>query len=249
MDTDAHIKQIYANCREIPDQKTEMFSQMLLGQNLSIVDSKGKWKQCRLPDGNICWLPQASLGEGHWEPENPVICGNLSATVWRETKISSEPVISISYGAVLDLLESGDEYSAVLLANEMQGFIRNSDIFSSGSMLADLMRFTDVPYLWGGTTGWGVDCSGLVQLVYSAHGINLPRNASQQAKLGEYVRRSDLAPADLVFFAEKQSIDHVAVHLGEGQLIHAGMSNGCVKIEELSTPYLSENFHSARRVL
>jgi cell wall-associated NlpC family hydrolase len=94
---------------------------------------------------------------------------------------------------------------------------------------ADLLRtaeaFLGIPYLWGGTTALGIDCSGFVQQVYRLNGVALPRDADQQAMLG---RRVDEARAGDLFFFGAESVTHVALATGPNDFIHAPMKGGLV---------------------
>jgi cell wall-associated NlpC family hydrolase len=94
------------------------------------------------------------------------------------------------------------------------------------------MSFTGLCYLWGGTSGFGFDCSGFVWLMLRRHGITIPRDAHDQAAAGQPVSVSELEPADLVFFAERPGghVHHVAMVLGGGQLIHAPRTGRPVEV-------------------
>jgi RHS repeat-associated protein len=108
-------------------------------------------------------------------------------------------------------------------------------------------RFLGVPYLWGGTTPHGFDCSGLVQYVYEhAANIDLPRTTWYQRYEGVEAVRSSLRPGDLVFF---NADDHVGIYLGNGKFIHAPHTGDFVKISDLSSGHYAFVFNRARRII
>ena len=109
-----------------------------------------------------------------------------------------------------------------------------------------------VPYLWGGTSRRGIDCSGFTQYSYRKIGYELNRTAVSQLENGIVVAKADMQPGDLVFFKNTTNngriATHVGIYLGDGKMIHSGASKGVV-IVPLSQEYWQEHFLCARRVL
>lgn len=108
------------------------------------------------------------------------------------------------------------------------------------------------PYVYGGASPGGFDCSGLTQYAYKSAGVTLPHSASQQAAKGTAVARSALRPGDLVFFDTSgghSTVTHVGIYIGEGQFISAQSGAGRVAVASLTNSYWSSAYLSARRVV
>lgn len=107
-----------------------------------------------------------------------------------------------------------------------------------------------VPYVWGGDSPAGFDCSGFTRYVYARHGIRLPRQAADQYEVGARVDRGDVRAGDLVFFTTIASgASHVGLALGDDQFVHAPSERGVVRVERLTGSYWSRRWVGARRVI
>ncbi len=111
------------------------------------------------------------------------------------------------------------------------------------------LSFLGVPYLWGGTSPSGFDCSGLVYYVYAQQGVKLPRVAADQARVGQPVTRvQDLLPGDAVFFADSSGyIHHMGLYIGNGKMVHSPRTGDVVKISDITTGYYQRQFAGGRR--
>lgn len=120
---------------------------------------------------------------------------------------------------------------------------------SADRIIDTAKKYMGVPYVWGGMTPSGFDCSGLVQYVFAENGMSLPRTTTLQYKVGTYVSRSNLKVGDLVFFdTSGNGVSHVGIYMGNGQFIHSSSSKG-VTISNLSNSYWNARYLGARRVL
>jgi peptidoglycan DL-endopeptidase CwlO len=115
---------------------------------------------------------------------------------------------------------------------------------SHGGVVGIAMRYLGVPYVWGGASPRGFDCSGLVMYVFAQIGVSLPHSSYAQYGMGSPVSMSQLQPGDLVFFA---GASHVGIYIGGGQFIHAPHTGDVVKISSLSGWYAS-TFAGGRRI-
>ena len=115
-----------------------------------------------------------------------------------------------------------------------------------GGVVGIAMQYLGTPYVWGGASPGGFDCSGFAMYVYSQVGVSLPHNAAMQYNtVGTYVSRDQLEPGDLVFF---DGLGHMGIYIGGGQFIHAPHTGDVVKISSLSDSWYSSTYVGAKRV-
>ena len=115
-----------------------------------------------------------------------------------------------------------------------------------GGVVAIAMQYLGVPYVWGGASPSGFDCSGFSMYVFAQVGVSLPHYAASQYNMGVPVSKDDLQPGDLVFF---DGLGHMGIYIGGGQFIHAPHTGDVVKISSLSDPWYTATYVGARRIL
>ena len=152
-----------------------------------------------------------------------------------------------SHGIKADGLIGPATYSA-LLGKDMPDITHNAS-YLANSIISLSMNYIGVPYVFGGTTPYGFDCSGYVQYVFANAGISIPRTADVQYEFGTPISTTDLVAGDLVFFSTyTYGASHVGIYLGDNKFIHASSSRG-VTIDSLGSSYYSSRYIGARRIL
>lgn len=152
-----------------------------------------------------------------------------------------------SKGIQVDGFVGNTTYKA-LLGREMP-VVQHSSNYISRSIIQTSMNYIGVPYVFGGTTPNGFDCSGYVRYVFSNAGIYLPRMADEQYAVGSFVSMNELTAGDLVFFSTYEAgPSHVGIYLGNGNFINASSSRG-VAIDSLNSSYWGSCYIGARRIM
>src|SRR5690606_20938079 len=132
--------------------------------------------------------------------------------------------------------------------------IIESDLLSTADkdeLMYKVIEYLNTPYLWGGTSKRGIDCSAFVQTVmYQSLGVLLPRTSLEQSSVGETVDRADLKFGDLLFFdtMRKGRTSHVGIYLEDGYFVHSGSKTGVI-VASLDSDFYSRTFLHAKRVV
>mgnify|MGYP003882191207 CR=1 FL=1 len=162
----------------------------------------------------------------------------------------------VPMGSLVKVLSPGRQTTRVLLPDGRTAEVQSSDIQRVGSKITISSIVREVigcPYIWGGKSTFGFDCSGLVQFIFDLLGIRLPRDSKDQATVGKRVSSlRSLMPLDLVFFGKGSNVDHVAIHWRDLAILHC---SGYVRFESLRSgdksfrKDLRAGFAVARRIL
>ncbi len=214
-------------------EKSEMVTQLLFGQQIEILEKEDNWLQIRnLTDDYIGWISKSCVSRKKITEEATDTSKFKAAKTPLLVcfKTSSVEKIILPGGSLLPPIKN-DQFE---LLGEIYQIAQLEPVYTknnNGQHVVELAsQFTNAPYLWGGKSMLGIDCSGLAQVIYSMIGVNIPRDASQQVELGKVVDfLSEVEPGDLAFFQnEEGDIIHVGVLANSHQIIHA---SGYVKKE------------------
>jgi gamma-D-glutamyl-L-lysine dipeptidyl-peptidase len=236
------------NIRYSPKHAGELASQALMGTPVRILEKEDNgWLLIQTPDQYISWVDRGAItmmnkeGIDRWKAVPKIIYTRSYGLAYSEPDEESATVSDLVAGCMMELVAEKGDFYQVLFADQRTGFIykNESNVYnewlakmsaSEESLIKTAKRLMGVPYLWGGTSFKGVDCSGFTKTVYFLNGIVLPRDASQQVMIGETIDKTgnwnELKPGDLLFFGDKREdgserVIHVAMWLGNGEFIHA----------------------------
>ena len=192
--------------RREASERSEMITQLVYGESYEIMEEILDWIKVKIDrDAYECWIDKKLHSPFEVYSDERILIEAFNKIEGNELLLPASSLIDHSKGNLL--IEESISDTA--------------------------LKFLGAPYLWGGKSIWGVDCSGFVQLVYQIHGINISRDAYQQADWGELIEFNSLIEAgDLAFFSKKDDdkISHVGICLADEKIIHA---SGKIRIDKL----------------
>jgi gamma-D-glutamyl-L-lysine dipeptidyl-peptidase len=176
-----------------------------------------------------------------------VLCSVEVAAVRAEPHDDAERVTELLHGEPVQVEERRDGWARIRTAYDYPGWVRESDLGgAAGNPVDEARSYLGTPYLWGGMTERGIDCSGLVHMSYRRLGRLVPRDADQQEAAGQPMEESDLAPGDLITYGDGESATHIAFWLGNGRILHSTEREGVNGVLEEPEP---PDLHARRRRL
>lgn len=238
-----HVATNLTGLYERPTFGMPLSSELYFGTDLEILDESGNWVFVRQTDGYLGWAYRRYLGEGTAPTATHLV---LAPAI--ELRADPDPasgvVTRLVSGTGVSVEEKRGDWAYVKANRE--GWVPSSSLRTMAEipesidarrklMVQDAMRMIGVPYLWGGTSGNGIDCSGFARLLHRWVGVDIPRDADMQHDAAKPVE-PPFEIGDLFFFAEgesKRSITHVGMSLGGWRMIHSSRGRNGVYVDDL----------------
>lgn len=259
------------NLRLNRGQEAEMGTQALMGTPVHILETVHGWSRLMTPEGYIAWTPEESVQLMNsieyqtWTSASKVIVNTYFGILRSNPSESGDVVSDVVWGDIMRSIGRKGKYAHVLLPDGRTAFILHKWVTpfdkwldsrkaKASAILETATCFIGFPYLWGGTSIKGMDCSGFTKTCFYLNGVILPRDASQQALTGENIDITkdfdSLRPADLLFFGyvkeNKEHVSHVGIYIGKGEFIH---SSGTIHISSLLPGSINYDAYNTNRVL
>lgn len=250
--------------------KSEVVSQAIIGTTCVVKLNKKDWYCIQLPDTYLGWVPAetvrlyAKQDQPYASHGRAATIANLFANINEGPSVDSPLLTTVTIGATLEVpdMVTEDGWIHVRLPDGQIGWVQQGDVvvdnaphlFARGKrsdFVATATKLLGLPYRWGGVSPFGIDCSGLVQLVYRLNGITILRDAGIQRGMKEFapVPKAKMQPGDLIFFGNPatMNITHVGIYIGTGKFIHATThDHPVVQISKLADKHWTDLYVDSR---
>lgn len=265
----AVVVQPVANMHSEPRADSDVVSQAIHGHNVGVLESKNGWAHVRTADDYIGWMAQGAFRSLAPEERDYASSGkaaqveSLFANLYAEPDVTRRaPLLTVPFESWLEVISEPEEedrrWIEVRLPDGRAAWIHRGDVavdprpLDAAEVVALARRFVGLPYLWGGTSTFGYDCSGFTQMLCRRRGVSIPRDSGPQSRWegAVPVDRSSLKPSDLLFFGEVEDrVTHTGMYLGGGEFIHATThKTPVVQVSRLDEKHWAARLLSARRL-
>lgn len=253
------VKISVANLRGKGTHSAELVTQAMLGTPLTILKKTGGWSLIQTPEGYISWVDNGGIVSltddefAAWKAADKLIYLNPYGSSYQNPDPNSQVVSDLVAGNIIEVVGERNGFYEIKYPDGKKAFIEKDKAKpylewvasvdqSEEDLVASAKKMMGSPYLWGGTSPKGMDCSGFTKTVFFLNGLIIPRDASQQIHTGELVDSTknfeNLVPGDLLFFGKKatdtskERVVHVGMWIGDNKFIHA---MGDVHISNMDT--------------
>lgn len=231
-----------------PRDDAERLTQARLGENLREIRKHTGFSLVECEDGYVGWIRRKGIvrrKSRSYAQEGDVVAFDDPFTPISSGLIRFRPFLVAPMGSRLSLSREEKGKKVLVLPDGRIGYATFGDIRQAanpfprkgcGDVVNTALDLQGVPYLWGGTTPWGLDCSGFSQLVFRMNGYRLKRDAHMQYETaGSAVKLARILPGDLLFFKQpsETKVSHVAVYIGSREIVHASGTEGRVVVQSL----------------
>ena len=254
----ALINNSVSGIRRKTTRASELLSQALLGTPLKVFKKKGEWYYIQTPNQYLGWVNKGDLvlfdtvGLQKYDAGKKIVFNRQCGFSYSKPDVKSLVISDLVIGCILPVKGEEKDFLKVEYPDGRMAFVRKKDVVDynqfiqrkpeENKLVETALKFNGIPYLWGGFSSKGIDCSGLSSTVYYLNGIILQRDASQQTKYGKEITTdyddTNLKPGDLLFFGrkakgtQKEKVTHVAIYIGNSRFIH---SSGRVHITSMDS--------------
>ena len=225
------VKNAILDLKNKPTNTSSLETQLLFGEKVKVKKIENNWSYvCSVSDNYYGWIKNQNIG--NVTKKNYKI-KNVFAFVFKEPNFKSKVILKLFLNSSLQLINFEKDWAKILVDNEI-GFVHKKTLSNKNkktkNWIDTCIKFRNVPYLWGGKTFEGIDCSGLVQVSLQFCNINFPRNTGQQINFESYqIKSTDKISRGCLLFWD----GHVGISLNKNELIHSNLYHLGVEIENI----------------